>query len=256
VGGFSLSDSFVMLSLRLVVIWLVIYGVSVWRPVAAVSAQHDTPTAPPAATATTVPPAATPTFDRLAAPPTAANPNQADTGAQLFWLHCQPCHGDQAQGLTDEWRAQYPPEDQNCWESGCHGDQPYFDGFRLPTQVPALVGAGTLGRFATAADLHAYLIRAMPFQAPGSLTPDEYWSVTAFLLRGHGLSETALPITDQLAQGIPLGAPLATPTAEPGPGSEDFPGSQPVAAAAMLATGALLIGGLAWLLRTQKSQHG
>ena len=51
------------------------------------------------------PPAATPTVDRLAAPPTAASPNQADTGAQLYWLHCQPCHGDRAQGLTDEWRA-------------------------------------------------------------------------------------------------------------------------------------------------------
>src|SRR6185436_21117658 len=103
------------------------------------------------------PPAAAPTVDRLAAPPTAANPNQADTGAQLYWLHCQPCHGDRAQGLTDEWRAQYPPEDQNCWNSGCHGQQPYANGFILPTQVPALVGAGTLGRFATAADLHNFI---------------------------------------------------------------------------------------------------
>src|SRR5258705_12046070 len=137
---------------------------------------------------------AAPTLDRLAAPPTAASPNQADTGAQLYWLHCQPCHGDRAQGLTDEWRAQYPPEDQNCWNSGCHGQQPYANGFILPTQVPALVGAGTLSRFATAADLHNFISRAMPFQAPGSLKPDEYWSITAFLLRGHGLPDTALPI--------------------------------------------------------------
>ena len=50
----------------------------------------------------------TPTVDRLAAPPTVPAPNQADEGAQLYWLYCQPCHGDQGQGLTDEWRAQFP----------------------------------------------------------------------------------------------------------------------------------------------------
>ncbi len=87
---------------------------------------------------------ATPTPDRLAAPPTVASPNQADDGAQLYWQHCQPCHGDRGQGLTDEWRAQYPPEDQNCWKSRCHGQSPYEHGFILPTQVPALVAASPI----------------------------------------------------------------------------------------------------------------
>ncbi|MGH2538884.1 MAG: hypothetical protein ACRDHL_15955, partial [Candidatus Promineifilaceae bacterium] len=71
-------------------------------------------------------------LDRLASP-TPAGHAQSDSGAQLYWLHCQPCHGDQGQGLTDEWRAQYPPEEQNCWQSGCHGPRPYEEGFSLPT---------------------------------------------------------------------------------------------------------------------------
>jgi len=45
----------------------------------------------------------TPTPDRLAPPPTVASPAQADVGAQVYWLNCQPCHGDRGQGLTDEW---------------------------------------------------------------------------------------------------------------------------------------------------------
>ena len=47
----------------------------------------------------------TPTLDRLAPPPTVASPTQADVGAQVYWLNCQPCHGDRSQGLTDEWFA-------------------------------------------------------------------------------------------------------------------------------------------------------
>lgn len=128
-----------------------------------------------------------PTVDRLAAPPTVENPTQADEGAQLYWLNCQPCHGDRGQGLTDEWRAQYPPEDQNCWESGCHGERPYERGFTLPTRVPPVVGPGSLERFQTAGQVVAYIQSAMPYQAPGSLSQEEYLAITAFLAREHGV---------------------------------------------------------------------
>lgn len=132
-------------------------------------------------------PSATPTIDRLAAPPTVENPNQADNGAQLFWLHCQPCHGDQGQGLTDEWRAQYPPEDQNCWESGCHGKQPYENGFILPDSVPAVIGDGSLGKFETMGQVYTFISAAMPLQDPGHLSQEEYLAITAFLARSHGV---------------------------------------------------------------------
>src|SRR5688572_23546779 len=93
-----------------VILALLVFFSGGWLLFSQPSAAQET-TATPAPVLT---PAVTPTIDRLAAPPTVENPNQADEGAQLYWLHCLPCHGDQGQGLTDEWRAQYPPEDQNC----------------------------------------------------------------------------------------------------------------------------------------------
>lgn len=134
----------------------------------------------------------TPTIDRLAAPPTVPSPTQADEGAQLFWLHCQPCHGDQGQGLTDEWRGQFPEEEQNCWQSGCHGEHgkdPPPTGFKIPTAVPPVIGDGSLGNFQTVQQLF-YLIRtAMPYENPGGLKEDEYLAITAFIARAHGVGD-------------------------------------------------------------------
>jgi hypothetical protein len=133
------------------------------------------------------------------------------------------------QGLTDDWRAQYPPEDQNCWESGCHGSRPYEDGFTLPKFVPAVIGPETLTRFASAADLHAFMSRSMPFNAPGSLSEAEYWEVTAFLMRANGLPPAGTPspaaplgnATEAAQIGLhgPLASatPAATPTVLPTP---------------------------------------
>jgi cytochrome c5 len=136
---------------------------------------------------------ADPTPDRLAAPPTVPAPTQADEGAQLYWLHCQPCHGDKGQGLTDapddDWRAQYPPEDQNCWDSGCHGARPYEAGFTIPKQIPAVIGEGSLARFTTLGDVFTFIQVAMPFQWPNSLTEEEYLQITAFLARENGLAD-------------------------------------------------------------------
>jgi mono/diheme cytochrome c family protein len=163
----------------------------------------------------------TPTVDRLAAPPTVVNPSLADEGAQLFWLHCQPCHGDQGQGLTDEWRAQYPEEDQNCWLSGCHGDRPYENGFTLPTYVPAVIGGQSLDRFATVGQLYNYVRAAMPFQDPGYLSEDVYLAITAFLARAHGV-ELDRPLTNENIHPLNLnpGAALPTGTASAAPPAE------------------------------------
>jgi mono/diheme cytochrome c family protein len=117
----------------------------------------------------------------------------ADDGAQLYWLHCQPCHGDRGQGLTDapddDWRAQYPPGDQNCWESGCHGERPYENGFTIPRTIPALIGEGSLANYGSMAQVHAFMRAAMPRQAPASLTDAEYLAIAAFLARANGLSD-------------------------------------------------------------------
>jgi hypothetical protein len=207
------------------------------------------PAATPIPEPATLPPGVTPTPDRLAAPPTVPSPNQADEGAQLFWLHCQPCHGDQGQGLTDEWRAQYPPEDQNCWESGCHGDFPYDPAFKLPTAVPAVIGDGTLQKFETLDGVYQYVSVAMPYFFPGDLTQEEYLAITAHLARQNGLWDGATLTTDNLARyrlraAAPApaaeGGHLVQPTATAIPGA-DTTGRQPFGVG-LIALG--LVGGI------------
>ncbi len=158
----------------------------------------------------------TPTVDRLAAPPTVPSPMQADEGAQLFWLYCQPCHGDQGQGLTDEWRAQFPEEEQNCWQSGCHSahgkDLPEY-GFILPTAVPPVIGAGSLNNFETAQQLYYYMRSAMPYEAPGSLSEAEYLAITAYIIRAHDLWD-GMPLDNTNVANIRF-HPLAAETNRP-----------------------------------------
>lgn len=205
------------------------------------------------------PVAPTPTVDRLAAPPTVAHPTQADEGAQLYWLHCQPCHGDRAQGLTDEWRNQYPPEDRNCWESGCHGKRPYEQGFVLPETVPALVGKDSLRRFETVGQVFQFMRAAMPFQAPGSLSDDEYLKITSFLAREHNVSPRLPTDADTLAR-LPLrpaeataAAAVATATPNPSaPPGTDLAGNwQRFTIPAILF--AALLAGIVWLARRRRA---
>lgn len=172
----------------------------------------------------------TPTPDRLARPPLPENPTQADYGAQEYWFQCLPCHGDRGQGLTDEFRLLYPPEEQNCWESGCHGLRFYENGWTIPRYVPALIGPGALQKFPNALVLQAYIKTSMPFQWPGTLDDETAWKLTAFLMRENGWWDGIQPLTPQnaLQAVIPSHLPeatsvvAATPAAPPtanGPGS-------------------------------------
>jgi len=129
----------------------------------------------------------TPTpVDRLASPPLPNNPTQADLGAQVYYQVCMACHGDRGQGLSDEWRAVWG-EDSNCWQSGCHGpDHPPW-GFSFPETCCLPVLEGTqLARFNNAQELYQYLTETMPWWNPGYLKTEEYWQLTAFLVREHG----------------------------------------------------------------------
>ena len=157
-------------------------------------------------------------FERLAEPTLPAQPSQADHGAQDYWLYCLPCHGERGQGLTEEFRETYPPDEVNCWQSGCHGKRPYEFGFTLPTQIPAVVDHSALAKFADAAQLNAYIRATMPYWNPGSLTEDEAWRVTAFLLRENGLLDgsTELSASNAATIKIPRGA-LLTPAVTPQP---------------------------------------
>jgi cytochrome c len=161
----------------------------------------------------TLQPTSVPTQDRLAEPTLPATPSQADYGAQAYWLYCSPCHGDRAQGLTDEFRQLYPEEDRNCWNSHCHGDVTYENGFKIPTAVPQLVGSGSLAKFPNAANLYGYIHATMPFQKPNSLTDEEYYQIVAFLLRQNGLidGQTQVDASNAAQIVVSRATPVVTP---------------------------------------------
>jgi mono/diheme cytochrome c family protein len=159
------------------------------------------------------------------AAPSPTPSTQAGFGQDIFWLHCMPCHGDQGQGLTDEFRErQYPAEDQNCWKSGCHGDRPYDNGFTLPKTIPALIGPDTLARFNTAQDLNIFIRSAMPFNAPGSLTQAQYLQVTAYVLNSNQRVPADVQLDSSTLINISVhgAAPTATPVAT-SPASAELP---------------------------------
>lgn len=83
----------------------------------------------------------------------------AATGAEVYATHCLACHGDRGQdGINDRL-------------AGGHGS--------IGAQVPVKT-VGSYWPYATT--VFDYVRRAMPYQSPGSLTADEVYSLTAYLL--------------------------------------------------------------------------
>ena len=131
----------------------------------------------------------TPTYDLFAQPPLPDNPTELELGRYLFWRYCMPCHGDKGQGLTDEFRAMWEPDHQNCWARGCHSGRYANDSFPVPTVVPPLVRSDQLSRFADTQDLSAFLKATHPPEAPGSLTDNEYQALAAYLFMMNGRNQ-------------------------------------------------------------------
>jgi mono/diheme cytochrome c family protein len=133
------------------------------------------------------PPSGGQAADRLAEPVLGESPTQVERGRSVYYYHCMPCHGDRGQGLTDEFRAIWPEDHQNCWARGCHTGKAELAAFAIPREIPALVGeSGSLGALSEPETLFAYLHQTHPPQRPGALTDAEYWEVTAFLLVENG----------------------------------------------------------------------
>ncbi len=103
-------------------------------------------------------------------------------GEEIYRLVCSACHGDIGQGLTPEWRSTWAPEDQNCWQSKCHGPNHPPEGFTFPV-APAINNLTLQAKFPTALQLQAYIHAAMPWYKPGALTDERAWQVTAYVLK-------------------------------------------------------------------------
>jgi hypothetical protein len=78
-----------------------------------------------------------------------------------------------------------------------------------------VIGPGALQKFPTAANLRGFIFTAMPFWNPGSLTEEESWRVTAFLLRENGLWRGTVELDSSNAADLQIARGLQTPSATP-----------------------------------------
>jgi S-disulfanyl-L-cysteine oxidoreductase SoxD len=103
----------------------------------------------------------------------------AAIGADLFQKKCSMCHGPKGQGM--------PPVFPQLI-----GRDAKAEGFRFWTdpKLPHTIG----NYWPHATTIFDYVRRAMPFLQPGSLTNDEVYSLTAFLLA----SNDVIPMTATL----------------------------------------------------------
>ena len=105
---------------------------------------------------------------------------QAAQGAQVYAGQCAMCHGHRLEGTLE---------------------------------IPALTGkfiANWAGR--PLADLPAYLVRAMPQFAPGSLPPEDAARLTAFILSANGYAAGPTPFTSLTRVALPPPPPLSQQT--------------------------------------------
>jgi mono/diheme cytochrome c family protein len=146
-------------------------------------------------------PTPTPTYDPLAEPFLPEHPSEYELGRNLYWHNCMTCHGDVGQGLTDEFRAIWPEDHQNCWDYGCHGGRRDDEGFPIPTIVPALVDEKKLSQFPSQQGLFDFLKSTHPPQDPGCLEDEQYQAIVyyVFSMNDRSLDE-------------PTPAPVSTPT--------------------------------------------
>jgi len=158
-------------------------------------------------------PSPTPTYDPLAEPFLPENPSEYELGRNWYWHNCMTCHGDVGQGLTDEFRAIWPEDHQNCWDHGCHDGRVDDDGFPIPTTVPALVDGSKLAKFSSQQTFFDFLKSTHPPQDPGCLEDEQYQAIAkyVFSLNDRALEE---PIT------IPTFTPISTNPPTPNPVSE------------------------------------
>jgi quinol-cytochrome oxidoreductase complex cytochrome b subunit/mono/diheme cytochrome c family protein len=154
-------------------------------------------------------------YDRPGPPPTIYPPSQADNGAQVYWGMCQDCHGDQGQGLTAEWRAAFPPEYQDCWASGCHGEDHPHNSFELPASGgPVLAGPGALPTFPTAFELGNFIQKNMPLSPTNSLSSDQTWELVTYLLQLNDQNLVDLTLSGRNSAAIQIHHLVKTPESE------------------------------------------
>ncbi len=91
-------------------------------------------------------------------------------GEEVYAAECAECHGEQGEGLVG----------------------------------PALLGGANLAAYNTARGLYDYVHLAMPQDAPGSLTDQQYLEVVAFMLLENAVVESDTSLSLEGLSDIPL----------------------------------------------------
>jgi S-disulfanyl-L-cysteine oxidoreductase SoxD len=99
-----------------------------------------------------------------------AGSGSAEQGAKVYAANCAPCHGENGEGK--------PPAYPQLL-GGPKGAFNFASDYKIPRTI------GNYWPYATT--LFDYIRRAMPLSAPGSLTPEQTYAVTAYLLSREGV---------------------------------------------------------------------
>jgi len=102
-------------------------------------------------------------------------------GATVYQTHCQSCHGEQGVGGLNDRLA------------GGHGS--------LTSNSPVKT-VGSYWPYATT--LFDYVRRAMPYTAPGNLTDDDLFAVTAYVLFVNGIVGETTVVDAKTLPGIKM----------------------------------------------------
>ena len=118
-----------------------------------------------------------------------AGQGTAAAGVVLYVQKCAMCHGPKGEGIDKSPRliGRAPPS-----------------GFVFATDAKAPKTIGNYWPYATT--LYDYMHRAMPLNAPGSLTPDETYSLVAYLLSENGIVPANTVIDAKSLPAIPMPA--------------------------------------------------
>ena len=84
----------------------------------------------------------------------------------------------------------------------------------MPVDAPPIIGENTLSHFPTPRELDEYISKKMPFDKPGELSDQQYWAVTAFLLRENRVLPKGVRIDSNNAGTLTL-RPLPVPEISP-----------------------------------------
>jgi cytochrome c len=108
-----------------------------------------------------------------------AGSGTVDAGAAIYKVKCASCHGANGEGMAPAYPALV-------------GRDPKGENFTFASDPKIVRTIGNYWPYATT--VFDYVRRAMPHTAPGSLTSDEVYSLTAYLLAANQV----IPMTSTL----------------------------------------------------------